>query len=50
LPLDPFDCAQGPDLCKSCFIIDPEGNRIEVMEQTKNAWQRIFEQDNPIRE
>jgi len=46
-----YEISEGPytGRCKSkiAWLIDPDGNRIELMELTKDSLQTIFEQENP---
>jgi len=48
IPLDPFECSIGLDFCMIAWILDPDGNKIEVMEQPGNTMQQIWEKANPF--
>lgn len=48
LSLEPFDCHHGEDGCLIAWMTDPEGNNIEVMQQTGDTAQERFERENPI--
>ena len=45
---DPLSCLEGEDGCHIGWLIDPDGNRIEVMEFTDRSPQRIYELAHPI--
>lgn len=48
IPLEPFECGIGQDKCRIAWLLDPEGNPIEVMEQSGESMQEIFEREHPI--
>lgn len=48
ISLDPFECGIGQDKCRIAWLLDPEGNAIEVMEQSGESMQEIFERERPI--
>lgn len=45
---DPLVCHEGEDGCRIGWLVDPDGNKIEVMEQTGNTTQQQFEREHPI--
>lgn len=49
-PVDPehFECLHGQCGCKILWMVDPDGNAIEVMEQDGNTLCERFERDNPV--
>ena len=49
LPLVPFDYHHGDDACKIGWIIDPDGNCIELMEQPGGTLQQKFEEEHPMK-
>lgn len=46
--LEPFSYGVGVDKWKIAWIVDPEGNPIEVMEPIEGCWQKQFDAENPI--
>lgn len=38
----------GADKNYICWLCDPDGNWIEVMEETEESWQKVFEQNHPF--
>lgn len=45
---DPFHCHHGEDTCRIAWALDPDGNRIELMEQPPTCPQQKYEKANPI--
>jgi catechol 2,3-dioxygenase-like lactoylglutathione lyase family enzyme len=43
VPLEPFDCTKGRDGCLIGWIFDPDGNKLEIMEQTGTTLQQEWE-------
>jgi catechol 2,3-dioxygenase-like lactoylglutathione lyase family enzyme len=48
LSLDPFEAPKGLDGCIIGWVIDPDGNKIEVMEQPGNSIQQQWEKQHPM--
>jgi catechol 2,3-dioxygenase-like lactoylglutathione lyase family enzyme len=44
LPLEPFDCTHGSDGCLIGWIFDPDGNKLEIMEQPGGTMQQKWEE------
>lgn len=48
ISLEPFECHMGEDKCRIAWMLDPEGNPIEVMEQSGESMQETFEKEHPL--
>ena len=48
IPLDDFKPSVGADGCLIGWLVDPDGNKIEVMEQPGETLQQQFEKKHPI--
>ena len=38
----------GADRNYICWVSDPDGNWIEVMEERDDSWQKVFEEQHPF--
>ena len=42
----PDEYMRGPDGCKICWVFDPDGTPIELMEQSKDSMQHLFDPES----